>query len=134
MTTTVIIGAGTNLEDDLTREDFRALLEWFERNGVNPKEVRTDHEITIAAGVIDWWGVNPVVTGAEVVEVSWTSGDLPDVHLKSPMVEDMEAGLAERVQAVYVAHVEKYAGIAAQVAGAHAAAEAAEKVRKEAGL
>lgn len=134
MTTTVTIGAGTNLEDDLTPQDFRDLLDWFTRNGVDPGEVRSDRQITIAAGLIDWWGVNPVVTGAEVVEVSWTSGELPVVHLKSPVVEDMEAALAERVQAVYVARVEKYAGVAAKVAGAHAAADAAEKVRKDAGL
>jgi hypothetical protein len=133
-TTTVTIGANENIWDSLSKPDYEALLDWFRVNGINPEEIRTDHQITIAAGVIDWWGINPVVTGSEVVEVSWTSGDLPDVHLKSPVVEDMEAGLAERVQAVYVARVEQYAGIAAKVAGAHAAADAAEKVRKDAGL
>ncbi|HEY3559642.1 MAG TPA: hypothetical protein VGL05_19370 [Kribbella sp.] len=134
MTTTVTIAANEEIWDSLSKPDYEALLEWFRANGVNPDEIRTDRQIVIAAGVIDWWGINPVVTGAEVLEVSWTSGDLPDVHLKSPVIEDMEAGLAERVQAVYVARVEKYAGIAAKVAGAHAAADAAEKVRKDAGL
>lgn len=134
MTTNVTIGANEDIWDSLSKPDYQALLEWFRVNGVNPDEIRSDRQIVVAAGVIDWWGINPVVTGAEVVEVSWTSGDLPVVHLKTPVVEDMEAGLADRVQAVYVARVEKYAGIAAQVAGAHAAAEASDKVRKEAGL
>lgn len=134
MTTTVTIGAGSDMEVDLTTDDFHALLDWFARNGIDPGEIRTNHQITIGNGLIDWWGINPVVTGSQLVETSWTSGDLPDVHLKTPVIEDMEAGLAERVQAVYVARVEKFAGIAAGVAGAHAAAEAAEKVRKDAGL
>ncbi|MFC5268444.1 hypothetical protein ACFPJ1_40600 [Kribbella qitaiheensis] len=134
MTTTVTIGANAEIWDSLSMPDYEALLEWFRVNGIDPKEIRSDRRITIAAGVIDWWGINPVVTGSEVLETSWTSGDLPDVHLKSPVVEDMDAGLAERVHAVYVARVEKYAGIAAKVAGAHAAADAAEKVRKDAGL
>lgn len=134
MTTTVTIGANADIWDELSKPDYEALQDWFRANGVNPAEIRTDHKIVIAGGVIDWWGINPVITGAEVVEMSWTSGDLPDVHLKSPVVEDMDAGLAERVQAVYVTRVEKYAQIAADVAGAHAAADAAEKVRKDAGL
>jgi hypothetical protein len=134
VTTTVTIAANADMWDSLSKPDYESLLEWFRANGINPEEIRTDHQITIASGLIDWWGINPVVTGSAVVETSWTSGDLPDVHLKTPVIQEMDAGLAERVQAVYVARVEKYAQIAADVAGAHAAAEAADKVRKDAGL
>lgn len=84
MTTTVTIGANEDIWDSLSNPDYQALLEWFRVNGVNPDEIRSDRQIVVAAGVIDWWGINPVVTGAEVVEVSWTSGDLPVVHLKTP--------------------------------------------------
>jgi hypothetical protein len=135
MTTTVTIGVGEKIWETLTPDDYAALLAWFERNGIDPNEIRNDRLVTIANGVIDCWATNPVApAGSRIIEATWTVGDLPDVHLEAPVIEDMEPGLAERVHALWLARVEKYAAIAAQVAGAHAAAEAADKVRKDAGL
>lgn len=135
MTTTVTIGAGEKVWEILTPEDNEALLDWFRRNGLDPADIRHEQQITIADGIIDFWGINPITPpGATVAEVTWTDGELPNVHMRAPVVEDMEPGLAERVQALWVARVEKYAGIAGEVAAAHARADAEAKVRRDAGL
>lgn len=134
MTTTVTIGAGEQVWETLSPEDNEALLDWFRRNDIDPTEVRNDEQITIANGQIDYWATNPIVTGKQVIEMSWTDGELPNVHIQAPVVEDMDPGLAERVHALWVARVEKYAGIAGDVAAALARAEAESKVRRESGL
>lgn len=135
MTTTVTIGAGEQVWETLTPEDNEALLDWFRRNGLDPTEVRNDHEIVIANGLIDYWTSSHTRPADGIlVEGSWTVGDRPDMHYQAPVVEEMDHGLAERVQALWVARVEKYAGIAGQVAAAQARAEAEDKVRREAGL
>jgi hypothetical protein len=127
VTTTVTIGANEHLWETLTQPDFDALLDWFRRNGVEPDEIRNERQLTVARGIIDYWAINPVVTGKQVIEATWTEGELPNVHLHAPVVEEMEPGLAERVHALWVARVEGNAQIAAQIAGAHAAAEYREK-------
>lgn len=131
MTTTVTIGAGEKIWDTLSLEDNDALRDWLHRNGLDSAELRSERQLTVANGLIDCWSVNPVIpAGAKVIEISWASNELPDVHLQTPVVEDMEPGLAERVNALWVARVEWQAGIAGKLA----AAEAEAKVWREAGF
>jgi len=135
MTTNVTIGAGEQVWETLTPEDNEALLDWFRRNDIDPTEVRNDKEIVIANGLVNYWTFsNNRPSDATVVEATWTAGDPPNMHYQAPVVEEMDPGLAERVHALWVARVEKYAAIAGQVAAAQARADAETKVRRDAGL
>jgi hypothetical protein len=130
-TTTVTIGANEQLWETLTQPDFEALLDWFRRNGVDPEAIPNSRKVRIADGAIDYWSTGDKRPGGTmVVELRMEFDERPLQHLVSPVVEDMEPGLAERVHALWVARVEGNAQIAAQVAAAHAAAEYREKANQ----
>lgn len=128
MTTTVTIGVNEQLWETLTQPDFDALLDWFRRNGIDPADIPIDQQVRIARGTIDYWSIGDKRPGGTtVLELRSEFDDRFLQHLVSPVVEEMDEGLAERVHALWVARVEGNAQIAAKVAGAHAAAEYRDK-------
>jgi len=103
-TTTVTIGANEHLWETLLEGDFDALLDWFRRNGVDPEAIPNNRQVRIAAGAIDYWSIGDTRPGGTtVLELRAEFDERPLQHLVSPVVEEMDEGLAERVHALWVA-------------------------------